>query len=347
MCNATPDMPDAPPTPATRQAATALPQQRQAWECRAYGGPEQLVLAQQPVAAPGRHQLLVQVQATTVESADVRIRSQRLPRGFGLIGRLVFGWQRPRQPVLGTVLAGTVLAVGRGVQGWSAGDAVVATTGAGGGAHASLALLHSKRPIVRRPARLDPAQAVAVVFGGMTAQHYLDRAALQPGEQLLVIGATGAVGSALVQLGRARGATVTALASASHLDLARQLGASQALDYRQHTISSLGSQRFDVVADTCAASSFHSCLPLLRDAGRYLNIAGDLLSLLARPQQGRRSIGGPAAENTLALQQVLDLAALGTLRPVIDSSWAFADLPAAHARAGSGNKHGCVVVQVA
>jgi NADPH:quinone reductase-like Zn-dependent oxidoreductase len=339
--------------------ASALPRHRQAWVCRAYGGPEHLALVQQPLAPPGRRQLLVQVDATTVESADVRIRSLTLPRGYGLVGRLVFGWRRPRQPVLGAVLAGTVVAVGPDVPGWAVGDAIVATTGAGGGAHASLALVCTGRPIVRRPPGLSAAQAVAVVFGGHTALHFLDRAALQPGAQLLVIGATGAVGSALVQLAHARGATVTALASAANLALARQLGARQALDYRQHSLASLGSGtggdtdagtdggRFDTVADTCAASSFGACLPLLRPGGRYLNIAGDLPSLLAPPRRGRRSIGGPAAESTALLQRVLDLAAAGSLVPVIDSTWPFADLPAAHARAGSGHKRGSVVVQVA
>ena len=331
--------------PTTTLAPAALPRHRQAWVCRAYGGPDQLVLVQQPLAAPGRRQLLVQVAATTVESADVRIRSQTLPRGFGLIGRLVFGWQRPRQPVLGTVLAGTVVAVGPGVQGWQAGDAIVAATGAGGGAHASLAVVHAGRPIVRRPPGMSAAQVVAVVFGCQTALHFLDRAALRSGEHLLVIGATGAVGSALVQLAHARGASVTALASAGNLGLARQLGASQALDYHQQPPAGLGAGQFDVVADTCAASSFGACLRLLRPGGRYLNIAGDLSSLLARPRQGRRSIGGPAAEDTALLQQVLDLAARGSLVPVIDSTWPFADLPAAHARAGSGHKRGSVVVQ--
>ena len=332
--------------PTRTLAPTALPRHRQAWVCRAYGQPDQLALEQQPLAAPGRRQLLVQVEATTVESADVRIRSQTLPRGFGLIGRLLFGWRRPRQPVLGTVLAGTVVAVGPGVQGWKPGDAIVATTGASGGAHASLALVPAGRPIVRRPAGMSAADAVAVVFGGQTALHFLQRAALQPGAQVLVIGATGAVGSALVQLAHARGATVTALASAANLDLARQLGASLALDYRLHPPHSLGGGLFDVVADTCAATSFGACLPLLRTGGRYLNIAGDLPSLLVRPRQGRRSLGGPAADSTQALQQVLDLAASGSLVPVIDSTWPFADLPAAHARAGSGRKRGSVVVQV-
>ena len=323
------------------------PEAMLAWVCRGYGGPEVLALEQQPVPRPSRHQLLVRVDAATVETSDVRIRSRQVPRGFGFIFRMMFGWRRPRQPVLGSVLAGTVVAVGPGIRRWAVGQRVVAATGMAAGAHAQWALLSEKHAIVPCPAALTMPQAVALVFGGLTAQWFLDRAALQPHERVLVIGATGSVGSALVQMACARGAEVTALSSAANLGLARELGAAVALDYRQHPPPSLRAQDFDVVADTCAAASFVACLPLLRAHGRYLNIAGDLLSMLTRPRRGRRSIDGTSREQTSDLQRVLNLATEGRLKPVIDSVWHFTALPAAHARAGSGLKCGCVVVQVA
>ncbi len=318
----------------------------QAWECHAYGSPDVLALVKRPVSMPGAKQVLVRVEATTVETGDVRIRAQNMPRGLALIGRLVFGWRRPRRPVLGNVLSGTVVALGSGEQRWSEGDCVVATLGAKGGAHAQWVVLDEGQAVVRRPAALTAEQAVAVVFGGLTAQYFLDRSAVQAGEQVVVIGATGSVGSALVQLAHARGAVVTALASIANLALARELGATNALDYRQHPPASLGAAQFDVVADTCAASSFAECLPLLRDGGRYLNIAGDLPSMLARSRQGRRSVSGTGSETAHALERVMELAASGVLKPVIDSVWPFADLPAAHALADSGHKRGCVVVHV-
>jgi NADPH:quinone reductase-like Zn-dependent oxidoreductase len=318
-----------------------------AWVCRDYGGPGVVALAHRPVPTPGPHQLLVQVETTTVESGDARIRSRQIPRGFGLVFRLILGWRRPRQGVLGSVVVGTVVAVGPGVRRWAPGDRIVATTGMAGGAHAQFTLLSDKRAIVHCPPALTPVQAAAVVFGGLAAQFFLDRAEVQPGEQVLVIGATGSVGGALVQLAKARGAVVTALCSAANLPRARALGAAHALDYRAHPPSSLHPLGFDVVADSCAASSFGACLPLLRLGGRYLNIAGDLPSMLVRPRQGRRSISGTAAESTQDLQRVLDLAAQGVLVPMIDSVWSFTEPAAAHARAGSGHKSGCVVVQVA
>lgn len=318
-----------------------------AWVCRDYGGPGVVTLTHRPVPKPGPHQLLVQVEITTVESGDARIRSQQIPRGFGLVFRLILGWRRPRQGVLGSVVVGTVVAVGKGVRRWAPGDRIVATTGMAGGAHAQFTLLDDKHAIAHCPPALASAQAAALVFGGLAAQFFLDRAEVQPGEQVLVIGATGSVGGALVQLAKARGAVVTALTSAANLQRARALGAAHVLDYRAHAPSSLQQQGFDVVADCCAASSFKACLPLLRVGGRYLNIAGDLPSMLVRPRQGRRSISGTAPESTQDLQRVLDLAAQGVLVPMIDSVWSFTEPAGAHARAGSGHKCGCVVVQVA
>jgi NADPH:quinone reductase-like Zn-dependent oxidoreductase len=331
----------------TTPEAVEPPSHQKAWHCRSYGGPEILALVPQAVPRPGPRQLLARVEATTVDSGDVRIRSQRLPRGFGLLGRLVFGWRRPRQPVLGSVLAGTVAGVGASVQTWRPGDRIVATLGMAGGGHAQWALLKASQAIVRRPGRLSAAEAASLVFGGLTAQVYLDGATVKAGERLLVIGATGAVGSAPLQQARARGLVVTALASAPNLLLARDLGAAEALDYREHPPGSLGGGRFDVVADTCASTSFAQSLSLLRPGGRFLAIAADLPAMLAWPRHGRRSISGTGRESTEALQRLMAQAARGELVPLIDSVWPYDQLPAAHARAGSGHKRGSVVVQVA
>ena len=327
-------------------APQPLPVNMLAWVCPAYGGPEVLTLCPRPVPKLAPHQLLVKVEATSVEISDVRIRSQHFPRGFGFIGRLVFGWRRARQPVLGSVLAGTVVAVGSKVQRWAVGQRIVAATGLRAGAHAESAALSEKSAIVGCPPALSAAQAVALVFGGLTAQFFLDRAALRPQEKVLVIGATGSVGNALVQMARARRAEVTALSSEPNLALARELGATHALDYRLHPPASLPEHGYDVVADTCAAASLVACLPILRAGGRYLNIAGDLPSMLTRARHGRRSISGTGREHAQDLQRLMDLATAGVLKPLVDSVWSFADLPAAHARAGSGHKRGCVVVQV-
>src|SRR5690606_35379384 len=124
-------------------------------------------------------------------------RTQKLPRGFGLLGRLAFGLQRPRQPILGTDMAGVVEAVGREVTGFTPGDAVVGVAGMAMGCHAEYCRLPMARPLVHKPARPSFAEAASLPFGGMAALHFLNKASVRAGESVLVIGASGAVGSAM------------------------------------------------------------------------------------------------------------------------------------------------------
>ncbi|MFN7153027.1 MAG: NAD(P)-dependent alcohol dehydrogenase [Acidovorax sp.] len=324
-------------------SAVHAPTTMQAWVCRDYGGTEVLALQKRPRPVPGPRDVLVRVVAASVSSADVRIRTQNLPRGFALLGRLAFGLARPRQPVLGTDVAGVVEAVGRDVQGFAPGDAVVGVTGAAMGCHAEYCVLPTTKPLVHKPARLSFTKAASLPFGGMAALHYLNKAQVQPGEKVLVIGASGAVGSAMVQLALHRGALVTGVCSAGNVALVRSLGAHAVIDYTKQDYTQID-QRWDVIADTVGASTFAACLPRLNEHGRYLSMAGSLMELLARPRGTRRSIGGPAAEREQDLQLLMELALTGLLRPVIDCTYPFADLPAAHAFVETGRKRGAVVV---
>lgn len=324
-------------------AAVHTPNTLQAWVCRDYGGSEVLELQTRPCPVPGPHDVLVRVVAASVSSADVRIRTQKLPRGFGLLGRLAFGLARPRQPVLGTDMAGVIETVGRDVRGFQPGDAVVGVTGAATGCHAEYCVLPTAKPLVHKPARLSFAEAASLPFGGLAALHFLNKAQTQVGEKVLVIGASGAVGSAMVQLARHRGAQVTAVCSGGNALLALSLGAHAVIDYTENDFTQTD-QRWDVIADTVGASSFAACLPRLNGHGRYLSIAGSLMELLARPRGTRRSIGGPAPERSEDLQTLMDLAESGALQPVIDFTYPFAELPAAHAYVETGRKRGAVVV---
>ena len=318
----------------------------QAWLCRGYGGIDQLVLAQRPKPEPGAQDILVRIHAASVSSADMRVRTQRLPRGFGMMGRLVFGFTRPRQPVLGTDLAGTVEAVGARVTAFRPGDEVVGVAGAGMGCHAQYRVLSTRRPIVAKPPGLSFEEAVSLPFGGLAALHFLRKAKLKDGERVLVIGAAGAVGSAMVQLARHQGAVVTGVASARNFDLVASLGAQSVIDYTVHDPLA-GPGLYDIVADTVGAHSFAACEHVLNEKGRYLSVAGSLADLLARPRGSKTSIGGPAEERTEDLQQLMTLAAQGVLKPVIDRVYGFDDLPQAHAHVETGRKRGAVVVSLA
>ena len=314
------------------------------WKCYQDGARESLRLVSGSIPIPRPKQILLHVAATTVESADARIRALRLPREFGAVCRLAFGWRRPPQPVLGSIVAGTIAAVGSGVRGWVEGDCIVAAAGPRFGAHAEWLLLGPGQSVVRRPATVTVEHALSVAFGGIAALYFLERARAATGERILVIGATGSVGGALVQLARAQGLEVEGMSSGANLQLASELGAHLLHDYRLRPLHTLTPAGYDIVADTASASSFVECLPLLAERGRFLGIASELPAMLAHPVCGRSAVYGAAPDSVEYLQKAVDLAEAGVLRPTIDSVFGFEDLPLAHARVDSGQKRGCVLV---
>ena len=316
-----------------------------AWVCRAYGDPSVLALEDRPKPVPGDGEVLIRIEATTVSSGDSRVRGLRLPKGFGPIGRLALGFRRPRRDILGTDLAGTIEAAGKDVTAYRPGDAVIAFPGSAMGCHAQYRVMPADGRIAPKPSNLAAEEAVSLLFGGSTALHYLRKAGLKAGESLLVIGASGAVGSAMVQLARHLGAKVTGVTSTPNLELVRSLGAEEVIDYRAIDVTRQ-SRTWDVVADTVGASDFGQCHRILNEHGRYLSIAGGLADLLARRRGNRRSIAGPAAERPEDVLQLSHLAEAGVLKPVIDRMFSFAELQQAHALADSGRKRGSIVVRV-
>lgn len=251
--------------------------------CRAYGGPEVVSVGEAPRPEAGPGQILIRVLASTVSAADRRIRAQDAPTGFGLPMRLVFGWSRPRQPILGTDLAGIVEAVGAGVTRFAPGDAVIANVGAALGCHAEYRVLPETAAIVKKPAGLSFEEAAALVFGGTTALFYLREVlALQPGEHLLVNGAGGAVGSAAVQIAKAMGATVTAVGSNGKRDLLLSLGADDVLDYARAPVPGTVA-RYDAILDCHGSLTHRASKPALTGQGRLGLVVAGLPDYLAMP----------------------------------------------------------------
>ncbi|MGQ0564567.1 MAG: NAD(P)-dependent alcohol dehydrogenase [Gemmobacter sp.] len=320
-----------------------LPATMSAWVCPRYGAPQVLRLDARPVPVPGPGEVLIRIHATTVSSGDARVRALRVPPGMRLMARLALGFRGPRRAILGTECAGVVAAVGAGVTAFRPGDAVIAFPGGRFGCHAEYRTMPATGAIARKPDSLTFEQAAALSFGGSTALHFLDVAGVGPGTSLLVIGASGAVGSAMAQLARHTGAVVTGVTGTANVDLVRALGVAEVIDYASADVTR-SERRFDVIADCVAATRFADCLGILNEGGRYLAIAGGLGDMLARRRGTRRSLSGPAAERPEHIRRLADLAAAGIFRPVIDSVLPFAQMPAAHARADTGRKRGSVVV---
>ncbi len=324
-------------------SSTPRPKTMQAWFAQNYGGPEVLTLQEQPLPVPGDNEVLVKIYATTVSSGDARVRALNMPQGFKLIGRLALGLTRPRQPILGTDLAGTVQSVGKNVTSFKPGDAVVAFPGTAMRCHAQYRVVSVKKPIALMPAMLSFEEAASMLFGGTTALHFLRKARVVAGDRVLVIGASGAVGSACIQVARHLGASVTGITSGTNVELVQSLGPNVVIDYTLHDFTQ-SPETYDVIIDTVAASSFAACRDKLNEHGRYVSVTGGLAESLARSFGTKKPIGGPVPERPDDLQELMKLAASGAFKPVIDRTFRFDQMVEAHAHVDTGRKRGSVVV---
>lgn len=317
--------------------------------CPRYGGPEVLRLQEvaRPVPRPG--EVLVRVHATTVTSADSRVRALRVPAGLGWLARLALGVRRPRHAVLGVECSGVVEAVGAQVLGLKVGDAVFGMDGATMGCHAEYKCFAADGALVVKPGCLTHEEAAALPFGGTTALHFLEQSGLRFGETVLVIGAAGAVGTAMVQLARLRGAHVTAVCSAAKADLVRFLGAQTVLHHQQAPVLDQPG-RFDVIVDLTGAVCFRAARPHLHEHGRLLLLAASLGDLLALPwwrlTTGHRVLAGPAPERREHLAALARLVMAGRYVPVIGQHLAFEQMALAHRVVDTGHKKGSLVITV-
>lgn len=312
-----------------------------------YGPPEVVRIADVPKPVPADNEVLVRVHATTVNSGDARVRAMRVPRGVGLLARLQLGFSRPKQAVSGFEAAGTIEAVGKGVTRFRAGDRVVASRGFGFGCHAEYITVAEDGALAVIPEGMSDASAVALLFGGITSLVFLRLGKVKPGESVLVNGASGAVGVLAVQIARHMGATVTGVCSAANAELVRSLGADRVIDYAQTDFATSG-ETWDVIMENVGNAPFSRVKGALRPGGRYLMVIGDLLQMIqaAFNKQIVAPAGGSdeAAVNAENFAELLRLAAAGTIRPVIDSTYPLAEIVEAHRRVDSGHKTGSVVV---
>lgn len=314
-----------------------------------YGPPDVLQMADIAKPIPKPNEILIKTYATTVTSGDWRVRSLTVPAGFGWITRLVFGVSRPRQPILGSELAGVVESVGEAVSRFKVGDAVFAFSDARMGCYAEYKCMPQDGAVACKPPGLSYGEAAALSFGGTTALDFLRRAKLQRGESVLINGASGAVGAAAVQLARHFGAHVTAVCGTANMAWVRALGASQVIDYTQEDFTQNG-QTYHVIMDTVGTAPFSRCQASLRDGGRLLLVLAGLADMLHAPwaslTSGKKVIAGPVSVRAEDLPLLAELAATGAFKAVIDRRYPFEQMVEAHRYVDSGRKKGNVVVML-
>ncbi|MGA7147051.1 MAG: NAD(P)-dependent alcohol dehydrogenase [Microbacterium sp.] len=314
-----------------------------------FGGPEVVRVEEQPRPRPKPDEVLVRVRASTVSIADHRMRAADLPRGLGFLRIVALGAFRPRRRILGMEAAGEVAEVGADVTEFAVGDRVMVMRGARMGCHAQYVTARASGSVVRIADDMSFEDAAALVFGGYTAISFLDQVSLGPGTEVLVNGASGAVGSAAVQIAAHAGARVTAVTSARNADLVRALGADRVIDYESEDFAA-GSGQWDVIVECVGNAPFARVERVLAPGGALLLVIADGPAMLSAKSQSRRSGMLVTYRGTIfdkpVLQRLLALAADGGVRPVIDRTFSLDDIVAAHRYVDTGRKRGSVVLRV-
>ena len=312
-----------------------------------YGPPEVLELKEVAKPTPKDNEVLIKTHATTVTSGDWRVRSLNVPAGFGLIVRLVFGISKPKQPILGSELAGVIESVGKDVRKFKVGDQVFAFSDASMGCHAEYKCMPQDGAVVLKPPSLSYDEAAALSFGGTTALDFLRRGKLQSGEKVLVNGASGGVGTAAVQLAKHFGADVTGVCSTANMELVRSLGASHVIDYTKEDFTQNG-ETYDVIVDTVGTAPFSRSKDSLKAGGRLLMVLAGLPDMLQIPwvsmTSSKKVIAGPVAVRTEDLRFLAGLAQAGEFKPVIDRRYPFEQIAEAHRYVDTGRKKGNVII---
>ena len=316
--------------------------------CTAYGSPDVLKISEAPKPVPKDNEVLVKVHATTVSAADQRVRSFDVPASFWLPARLMLGLRRPRRSILGMELSGVIESVGKGVSLFKKGDEVFAATLQTFGAYAEYICLPENGPISIKPDSLTHEEAAALPIGARTALHYLNKIGnVQPGQKVLIYGASGSVGTYAVQLAKHFGATVTGVCSTANLALVKSLGADKVLDYTSADfIENL--ELYDILFVTIDKCSFKVCQSALRENGTYLNIGRPLPSLpmFWTSLTSRKTIvvGKNAPETSEALVTIRELVQKDQLKPVVDRRYTLDQIVEAHRYVDGGHKKGNVVI---
>jgi NADPH:quinone reductase-like Zn-dependent oxidoreductase len=308
--------------------------------CTGYGPPDVLELRDVAKPVPRDHEVLIKVHATTVHRGDVRIRSFDVPRGQRFMARLVLGFTRPKNPILGMDLAGEVESVGKDVTLFKPGDEVFAFTGWGLGAYAEYVCLPEKfrksatkeGMLATKPANMTFEEAAAgAATGGVTALRILRKAHIERGQKVLIYGASGSVGTYAVQLAKSFGADVTGVCSTANLEMVRSLGADRVIDYTQQDFTE-GEETYDVIFDAVDKLSPSRAKRPLGKTGVYLNVNKDSGS------------GGASPEDLVFLKGLIEA---GKVRTVIDRRYPLEQIVEAHRYVAQGHKRGHVVVTVA
>src|SRR5207244_2958258 len=318
-----------------------------------YGPPDVLRLEDVERPIPKEDEVLVKIHATAVTRADCATREANRRSGLAvtLLSRFISGIRRPKQPILGSELAGEVEAVGAAVNEFAVGDHVFGSSGFRFGAHAEFICMRESARIAHKPAGMSFEEAAAVCDGGLNALWCLRLADLRKGQRILIYGASGAIGTAGVQLAKYFEADVTAVCNTKNVETVRSLGADRVIDYTQEDFTKNG-KTYDVIFDAVGKHSFRRCRGSLKAGGIYIETdlgfmwhVPVLVLLTSRIGDKRVKLGVAryTKEDVLFLKELIEA---GKYRAVIDRSYPLQDVVEATRYVETERKTGNVVLTV-
>ena len=307
-----------------------------------YGPPEVLQLIQVAKPIPKDNEVLIRIFATAVNSGDIRLR-----KADPWAVRLFLGLTKPKINILGGVLSGEIEAIGKNVTKFKVGDEVFGATGMSFGAYADYKCLPEEGILAIKPANISHQQAATIPFGATTALYFLKKAGIKSGQKVLIYGASGAVGSAAVQLAKYFGAEVTGVCSTSNIELVRSLGADKAIDYTKNDFNANG-ETYDVIFETVNKLSFSASIKSLKKNGTLILGASGLLQQLRGVWTSRTSrqkiISGMIKQNAEGIIFLKELIERGFYKPVVDRTYPLEQMVEAHTYAELGHKSGNVAI---
>jgi NADPH:quinone reductase-like Zn-dependent oxidoreductase len=322
-----------------------------------YGSPDVLRLQEIAKPAPKDNEVLIRVHATSVNYGDLVARNFKeisprefnMPFVFWLLAKISFGLSKPNITVLGSEFSGEIEETGKNVKNFKPGDQVFGYLGQSMGAYAEYLCLAENGVMANKPVNMNYEEAAVVPYGAIMALSLLRIANLQPGQKVLINGASGGIGSAAVQIARHLGAEVTGVCATPRLDFVKSLGAATVIDYTKVDFTQNG-ETYDLIFDILGKSSYSRCQNSLKQNGRYLLASfkmKQLLQMLWTSKSGRKRVICAIAPGSVEdLYSVKELVEAGKIKAIIDRCFPMAQAAEAHRYVEQGHKKGNVVITV-
>jgi NADPH:quinone reductase-like Zn-dependent oxidoreductase len=315
-----------------------------------YGSPDVLQVKEVDKPKPKDDEVLIKVHAAEVTKADCEMRSFNFQvKWFWLPLRIAMGLTKPKKQILGVYFAGEVDSVGKDVSKFKTGDQIFGATRLRLGAYGEYVCLPASYTLVPKPNNMSFEEAAAVPLGGLNALHFLRKANIRKGEEVLVNGAGGSIGTFGVQIAKAMGAEVTAVDSTIKEELLRRIGADHFIDYTKEDFTSSG-QTYDVIFDMVANSSYSRCVNALNPKGRYLmanprisDMTRSVLTSIFTDKTAIFIFAGEKKEELLALKEMIEE---GKIKPIVDKIYSLEKAAEAHLRVETEQRLGPIVISV-